>query len=251
MFPLAPDAAQQPLPAFLDPILELIEDKLPAPAFAAFETFLSNFIALSGGLISIISTLFRTDFSQWNAQTIVPPLITILAAYLALFNLYKTTRWFVRSAFFMLKWGTILSALLGGAGYFMSGWGQEVAANGLTSAAMSALLDMVNGQGRDATGGDKHRYNTRSKTRGSKPTMWDSFAQHQDWNKQEAGEQEEESEGSKLMKGIAKAAVQVLNNNGWLEAAKSVVEDATTEAKKGMDSSKGGKGKKKAGTRSR
>ncbi|TFL04863.1 hypothetical protein BDV98DRAFT_562948 [Pterulicium gracile] len=250
MFPFTQDAADQPLPAFLDPVLQLIEDKLPAPAYAAFETFLSNFIAHAGGLNTIISTLFRTDFSEWNAQTIVPPLITILVAYLALLNLYKTTRWFVRSAFFMLKWGTILSALMGGAGYFMSGWGQEVATRGFTSAAMSAILDLVNGQGRDATGGDKNRYNTRSRTRGSKPSMWDSFAQHQDWNQQEA-EHEDESEGSKLMKGIAKAAVQVLNNNGWLEAAKSVVEDATTEAKKGMDANKGGKGKKKAGSRSR
>jgi hypothetical protein len=249
MFNIAPN--EIPLPAFLDPLLEYLDNVLPEPIYSTLLTFLSHFLSLFSGLLSIITTLLRSNFSDWNAQTILPPLITVLAAYLALVNLYNTTRWFFRTTIFFLKWGAILSMLIGGASWFMATRGQDLATQGIVSVIGSTLWDVINrpeGNAADRKG--------RSRSQKRKPKAWDSFERHRQWETQADHEEggKQQNEGARIVKDIAGFAARILGNSGWLDAAKSVIEDATAEIERDGGhpmAKKKTKGKTKAGTRSR
>src|SRR6267154_831419 len=99
------DLADITLPAFLDPLLDFFAEQLPPPLYSFLISLLSHSLALFTALVSLISSLVSSKPWEWDAQTIIPPLITFLAAYLALVSLYRTTSWMVRTSFWFIKWG--------------------------------------------------------------------------------------------------------------------------------------------------
>ncbi|KAJ8077026.1 hypothetical protein PM082_001449 [Marasmius tenuissimus] len=179
--------ADIPLPVFLDPLLDYLQDNLPRPVYSFIITFASHCLAVVSASLTLISALLRTDPSQWNAQTILPPLIAFLAAYFALLSLYRTTSWMVRTSFWFIKWGTILGILFGGTSWIMAGGGNAVGAPGVASVVGGLILDMLNGDGgneraRGRSGGG----NTQRKPR---PKAWDNFQAHQEWQYDERSTQ--------------------------------------------------------------
>ncbi|EEB98901.1 hypothetical protein MPER_01509 [Moniliophthora perniciosa FA553] len=132
--------ADIPLPAFLDPLLDYLSDNLPPPIYSFIITFASHSLALISALSSLFSTLLRTNPSQWDAQTILPPLIAFLTAYLALVSVYRTTTWMVRTSFWFIKWGTILAVLFGGMGWIMGSGGNAVGGPVVTSSLASLIF---------------------------------------------------------------------------------------------------------------
>ena len=104
-----------------------------------------------------ISALFHfvsalSSAQSWDSQKILPPLITLLAAYLALVSFYRTTGWMIRTAFAFVKWGGIIATLAAGAGYFMANAGQGQGdgvglAGGILPMVGNAVFGMLSGQG--------------------------------------------------------------------------------------------------------
>ncbi|KIN96186.1 hypothetical protein M404DRAFT_67400, partial [Pisolithus tinctorius Marx 270] len=105
---------------FLDPLLDFLSDQLPPPLYTFLLSFLSHIITLLTALISLIQSLIAAKPWEWDPQTIIPPLISILAAYLALHSLYRTTGWIFRTVLWFVKWGTILAAVSAGMGWYMA-----------------------------------------------------------------------------------------------------------------------------------
>ncbi|KZT29037.1 hypothetical protein NEOLEDRAFT_1128556 [Neolentinus lepideus HHB14362 ss-1] len=213
------------LPRFLDPILDYLADTLPGPLYSLLETVLAHLIALSTSLFSLIYALVTSNPSEWDIQTILPPLITLLAAYLALISLYRTTSWMVRSSLWMVKWATILGAVFSGIGWVM---GNNAAGGaGITSAIGGILLDLLNGPGQNAAGGTRRQ--TRSQSR-QRPKLWDSFDRHFEWQYQENQDDEEGGgEVQKIVKDILGAAGTALREGAWWETLKGMMEPVTEE----------------------
>jgi len=70
-------------------------------------------------------------------------LITLLAAYLALVSIYRTTSWMVRTTVWMMKWGAILSALAAGAGWMMGN--QYAGGNNVGRGQGGGIMPNING----------------------------------------------------------------------------------------------------------
>lgn len=164
------------LPAILDPVLTYLSELLPPPLYSFLLSVLSHCLALFSALISLSSTLLTSKPWEWDTQTILPPLITFLAAWLAIVSVWRTASWMIRSSVWALKWGVIVGGLVA-----LAGWATGTGQGSMTSSLSGLVLDMINGPGRDAAGGPR----TRSRTRATKPRIWDSFQAHQDWQYQE------------------------------------------------------------------
>lgn len=250
------------LPPIFEPLLDYLSDHLPPSVLNVVETLLDYSWALTRSLIFLAYTLITTPYSSWNAEKILPPIITLFAAYLALVSFYRTTGWMIRSAFFFVKWGFILSALGAGAGYFLATGGGDgdglgaFGGGGLVPMIGGYLLDMLNGgndhQGsRGSTTPDKSRKNKKQTTRKTKsksqaqqpprPKAWENWDRHRDWQ-YNANAQEEKDPATEIQKVVGEvlgAAGRVVKESGWWEAAKGVVNDFSSQAE--------GQGKGKAG----
>ncbi|KAF8972922.1 hypothetical protein BDZ97DRAFT_1613171, partial [Flammula alnicola] len=111
------------LPAVLDPLLEYLSANLPPSLYSFVVKLLSHSFAAVSACASLGASLLSNAPGDWNAQTLLPPIITILAAYLALSSLYRTTSWLLRLIFWFMKWGTLLGIFIGGVGYLMGNAG--------------------------------------------------------------------------------------------------------------------------------
>jgi hypothetical protein len=223
-------------PEFLDPIFEYLQDNLPPTAYAVLESVLANGLALLSGLVSLTTSLIASKPWEWDAQTILPPVIVILGAYLALLNLYRTTSWMVRTGFWLAKWGTIFAALAGGVGWFMGTAGTDLARKGLMSTVGGMVLDMINGAGQNAAGGTRKqrpRSARKSESKAGRDTpkpyeSWTQFRQRQKAENPVEDNADDEhagiSEAQKIMGNIVKAAGRVMTDSGWLDMAKGIVE---------------------------
>ncbi|KAJ8468919.1 hypothetical protein ONZ45_g17065 [Pleurotus djamor] len=228
------------LPAFLDPVLDALFDRLPEPIYNLFIHFLAHALALFTALLSMLGTLLRTNPTEWDTQTILPPLITLLSAYLALVTLYRTTGWVFRTVFFFVKWGTIFAALGAAAGWYMAGAanananGNGVGTFGLAASLGSFVLDILNGQNQNAAGGTRSRSGNsrRSKARSQKqdqrkerPKPWESFDKHRNWQFQEDNKQGGGDAGyddaQQVIGNIVGAAAKVVKESWW-EVAKNM-----------------------------
>ncbi|TFK54513.1 hypothetical protein OE88DRAFT_1655219 [Heliocybe sulcata] len=211
------------LPRFLDPILDYISDHLPGPLYSFLETVLAHSIALSTALFSLIYALVSSSPSEWDAQKILPPIMTLLAAYLALSSLYRTTSWMVRSSLWMVKWGVVLGAFFAGAGWVMGNG--AAGQGGITSTIGGILLDLINGQGQDAAGGARRQTRSQSRQRAPRPKPWESFDRHREWQYQENQDDEEGgSDVQKVVQDILGAAGTVLKEGAWWETLKGMME---------------------------
>ncbi|KAF9047316.1 hypothetical protein BJ165DRAFT_1403053 [Panaeolus papilionaceus] len=160
----------------IDPILDFLAETLPSPLYSVVVKVLSHTFAAMAAASSILTSLLSTSPQNWNLQTLLPPLITLFAAYLALLSIYRTTTWFLRTVFFFVKWGGIIAALAAGAGYFMAqpgaGGGQVIP--GVGSFIFNAIFNNRN---------PTTAQNANNKARRPKP--WKSFDEHREWQYQE------------------------------------------------------------------
>lgn len=228
-------AAEISLPAFLDPVLEMLSDRLPQPVFALFINVLAHGIALFTALLSFLGVLLRTNPFEWDVQTVLPPLITLLSAYLALITLYRTTGWIFRTVLAFIKWGLIFTALGVAGGWYIAGGangGNGIGSLSLASSIGRFVLDSLNGPQENVPGNQGSRTRTTSsrssRTRGNqradRPKPWESFDRHQQWRTQNAGQDQDGGDVQQVLGSMVDVAAKVVRENGWWEAAKNTVE---------------------------
>jgi hypothetical protein len=185
------NAAYIGLPECFDYILLYIYEMLPAPIYSLLINILANSLALFTALQTLVTSLISSNPMRWDAQTVLPPLIGVFAAYLALLSLYRTTSWILRTSIWILKWGTILGALVAGAGWYMGDRMEGSIGNyGFVSNVGGFVLDVINGQGQNVVGRSKSKSRIRnshrlSRSPNKKPQIWESFERHRDWQNQE------------------------------------------------------------------
>ena len=79
-----------PLPALLDPVLDYLYDVLPPGVYDFMMSSAANLLAFGTAAYNVIVYLAGAKPWQWDAQTIIPPLIALLTAYLALLTAWRT-----------------------------------------------------------------------------------------------------------------------------------------------------------------
>ena len=177
------------LPDCFDHILLYIYETLPAPLYSFLINILANSLALFTALRTLIISLISSNPLGWNTQTVLPPLIGIFTAYLALLSLYRTTSWILRTSIWILKWSTILGALIAGAGWYMGNRMEGTIGDyGYISDVGGFVLGVINGQGQNVAGHSRSRiWNSHrlSQSRNKKPRIWESFERHREWHSQE------------------------------------------------------------------
>lgn len=172
----------QDLPAFLDPVLDYLAEHLPPSVFDAVYVALSYGLLFISAAFSFLASLPSWKPWEWDSQRILPPLISILAAYYAIVSVYRTTGWMMRMTVRLMEWGVLLGIIGAGVGWYLGTTGGQ---GGLFGAVRDAAL----GGGQERQG----RYdNARRRNR---PRPWESFNAHTQWqyNEQEARRAEEEA----------------------------------------------------------
>lgn len=162
----------QDLPAFIDPLLDYLAEHLPPSLYDTLFTVLSYGLMLVSGLFSLVSSLPSLKPWEWDAQTILPPLIMFLTAYYTLLSLYRTTSFMVRMVFRVVKWILILGLLGATAGWFAG-------TNGEAGSPLDVFRDAIQGRGAPAAG-------NRGRPRQTRPRIYESFNAHQQWRYNEA-----------------------------------------------------------------
>ncbi|KAK7057410.1 hypothetical protein R3P38DRAFT_3252521 [Favolaschia claudopus] len=218
--------ADLPLPAFLDPLLTLLSDNLPGPVYSFLINLLSHLLALCTALYALLLSLLSTHPLQWDAQTVLPPLIALLTSYLAIVSLYRTTSWMFRTSLFFIKWGTLFGGGVAALSWllFQQG-GNGLAGRGIVAGLGGIVLNLLNGDGMNAAGRPRTRSRSRkSKTGGTrinKPKPWDSFERHREWQYQENGGGAEGTDAEVVAEFLNKAG-QAVTGSKWWEVAKNV-----------------------------
>jgi hypothetical protein len=225
------DPSSIPLPAVLDPILSYLSSVLPPPFYSFLLTVLSHSLALFTALVSLCYTLLSSKPWEWDAQTIIPPLITFLAAYLALVSLYRTTSWMFQTGVWVMKWGTIIGALVAGAGWIAAQGGGggvgQLGGGGVMSFLGGLILDAINGRGQNAAGGSRSRSRTQSQSRTrSKP--WEPFQQSRGQHSSNANRNNNNNERTAgedgTVQGIIGSIIEAAEKGGWLDAARNAMD---------------------------
>jgi hypothetical protein len=217
-----------PLPGFLEPLLQIVSDNVPAPVYSIFLSVLSHSLAVITAFSSLMLSLLSTHPLQWNAQTVLPPLIALLSAYVALVSLYRTTALFLRTGFWILKWGTLFGLLIAALSWVMASTSRntEIGTFSVVSGVTGMVMDLINGQGQNAAGGSRVRRSTaRTEHRRRKPKAWDSFAQHKEWQYREE-QAVEHGTAQKMLADMLSSAENLLTGGKWWEVAKGAMSGA-------------------------
>ncbi|KAF8626866.1 hypothetical protein AX15_004684 [Amanita polypyramis BW_CC] len=209
----------------LGSLLDYLADRLPPPIYSLFFALISRSLAYLSSLITCIVALgsFRPFHS--NPQDILPPLITLLCAYLALLTAYRTTAWVIRTVIWFFKWGLILGIIFTGVGWYL----RDTTGGQGSVAHIQSLLDAINSHvpktpsgTESASGAPKTRFDPKP------PHAWDSFESHTRWredNQQNANKNEVNPE--RLMKSIIDITGGLLEQGGqWWKVAKSIMDGA-------------------------
>lgn len=200
------------LNSLVDLALDYLEDKLPPPLYSLLLNALSHLLALCTAAFRVIGSLASTHPQDWDTQTILPPIITLLAAYLALLSVYRTATWAFRLAIWFVKWGSIIGVLSMGAGWLaavthMNGEGN----NGLAD----AMSNLMNGR----SGNSHPRSRTTARTRNPVDTRpRNGFKASPDWQYQEGETQQNDAQN--IMQNIVDTAQQIFDGSGWWELSK-------------------------------
>ncbi|KAJ7124932.1 hypothetical protein C8R44DRAFT_619175 [Mycena epipterygia] len=242
--------ADLPLPAFLDPLLAYLSDSLPAPIYSFLITLLSHLLALCTALYALFLSLLATHPLQWDAQTVLPPLIALLTSYLAIVSLYRTTSWMFRTSLWFMKWGTIVGGIVAASSWlFLQQDGNALAGRGIAAGVGSLILNLINGDGRNAAGGPRTRSQSakqakKPRTRLRKPKPWDSFERHREWQFQENEGAANDGGVQDVFGNIMEAAGNAVKESGWWEVAKGIMGEGNSEPESGRQ-------KRKANTKTR
>jgi hypothetical protein len=228
-----------PIPAIFDPIFTYLADTLPPPLYNFILNFLSHCLALLYGFSSLLASLLSKSPSEWDVQTLLPPLISLLAAYLALASIYRTTTWMIRTTFCLMKWGIILGVLVAGMCWYIGVTQTGGGVNGLLSHLGHTALEMFNGYSRNALGGERNSQSRTTSTRRPKP--WESFNHHREWQYRE--DQTETDQGSDLktlFDNLMGVTGQLLREDSqWWLAMKRMMESASDESGQAAEESSG------------
>ncbi|KAF5370696.1 hypothetical protein D9758_002079 [Tetrapyrgos nigripes] len=216
------------LPEFFDPLLSYLSDVLPGPAYSLLISFLSHVLAIISALFSLWSSLLSTSPAQWDTQMVLPPLIALLSAYLALYSLYRTTTFMLRTSLWFIKWGTILASLAAMSAWFMGG-GNAVANGGIVSNLGVFVLDMINGE----------KSSRRTHPKKPRPKPWESFEAHSSWQYQEAHTGEKDSQ--QVIEELISAAGVKIKETNWWSVVQSIVD--RNAANEGEDDRRAGRSK--------
>ena len=192
-------------PSLSHPLLKFIATYLPTSFYPPLLTLLSHLFATATALSRLWNSFFSQIPTDWNIQAFLPAIISILAVYLALASLYRTTSWVLRTSIWFIKWGTIISILLAGASYYM---GNDVVVEnrGIIPDIGRYMMNLANGgHGSENWGKVKSR-----QKRKQKPKVWESFERLYEWQYQEVNNAQVESEN--LMSMIAGTADGVVKN---------------------------------------
>lgn len=196
----------------LGPLLNFLSEHLPPPLYSLVVRALSHLLAGLTAVSQLCLTLLSNSPTSWNAQALLPPIITILAAYLALASIYRTTTWLARVMFWFLKWGTLFGIVMAGAGYFMASAGNAVGNQG----PMPMLAGFVANLFDDKSRPQSKRKPRQTKSKTKRPKAWDSFDLHREWQYQQDDEvQDQTPDIRKLMDMVVGAAGQVFQGNWW------------------------------------
>jgi hypothetical protein len=220
---------------FLDPVLDFLSDRLPPPLYSILVRVLSHVFAVTTTALRLLGSLISKGPQEWDLQNILPPILTLLAAYLALASAYRTTTWLFKLTIFCLKWGFVVGILSMGAGWLVA----------MKDDANSALGN-TNGR----TGGtSRSTVKTRSRvTGGKKYSPFDKFDEAGGWQYQEPRkDQEILSDAQNFIQNIVGTANQVLENTGFWEVAKVMagVQEPQIQ-RKGKSQRKAGQSKTKS-----
>ncbi|CCM05693.1 uncharacterized protein FIBRA_07924 [Fibroporia radiculosa] len=230
------DAPSSAVPDFFDPLLDYLSSILPPTVYAILTTLISYTLSLAMSSFSLVKGIVSSPPSSWDAQTILPPLITFLAAYLALVSLYRTTSWMIRTGIWVVKWGFILSVLAASAGWMLgsaqANGGNDIGGlvtGGVLPAVGGMLLDMLNGQ--NTAGGPRPgSRSSRAKTQREKaprPKAWETWDKHREWEYSENAQAEADGRSAEgnVLGDIMGAIGRTVVEGGWWETAKGVVGD--------------------------
>ena len=173
------DPLQIPVPEFLNPLFSYISSCLPAPVSSALLTLITHGLAFLSALLGLGTALISTNPSDWDAQRILAPLITLLAAYLALASAVRTATWFVRTAAWLIKWGIVAAAASA-----ILAWSLGAVGGGgvIVPSLIAMVSDMFNGRWKDAAAGGSRSSYQRARPL---PHAWDSFEEHWEWQFEE------------------------------------------------------------------
>jgi hypothetical protein len=237
-----------PIPELFDPVLSFLSSNLPPPAYSFILSFLSHSIALFASLLTLASTLISTKPWEWDTRSLLPPLISLFAAYLALLSLYRTASWIFRVSVWFVKWGAIFAALIAGVRWYATNTNGVAIhrAGGFASELSGLLVDMLNVNGQAQGQRAARHFHTkpstsRDRTKG-KPKPWHSFAQHRGWQEENAGGGDD-GNVQKIIGEIVGAAGQAMKDSRWWEAARSVVQRVGEDPVNGQPPKANSKGK--------
>ncbi len=233
-FAIDDDAVQN----VLNYLFSFLSTVLPAPIYSIVASLITHSLSVFIALLNFVYTLASAQ--NWDAQKVLPPLITLLAAYLALVSFYRTTGWMIRTMFWFVKWGGILAALSAGAGYFMANGGANGVGpfngGGLLSFFGNTLLGLMGGGGSDGQSGRAGPSRSRTGAKAKKPTQkqrdkpkaWESWDKHRDWkySPDTAGRDDAARLGEEVQEAVQKVTGLVRDTlgTGWWNAVKSAVE---------------------------
>lgn len=210
----------QDLPTFLDPLLDYLADHLPAPIYDTLFTVFSYGLLLASGAFSLLTTLPSWKPWEWDAQKVLPPLISVLAAYYTLLSIYRTTGWMVRTAFWVVKW-TVIAGILGAS----FGW---LSANGDGQNGLSSIFgSLQNQEGARRTG------RSGARSRNGRPRPWEFFEAHQQWqyNERDQHQAQEQNAVSNVLQYIAGIAGRAMGGRAYevIDGVKHILDVAQGE----------------------
>ncbi|PPQ89490.1 hypothetical protein CVT25_012162 [Psilocybe cyanescens] len=225
-------------PDFLVPVLEYLSDVLPPPLYSILVKVLSHSLAALTAISQLCASLLSDHPSNWHAQALLPPIITIIVAYLALMSLYRTTSWLIRLMFWCIKWGSLFGIFMAGVGYFMGNAGGN--AVGLQG-ALPVLGNLISTLLDDKEHSSRHRQkkSRKSKPKSRRPKAWDSFDAHQQWQYQENQGRDENPQMQQVMDMVTSAAGKIFTGNWWNTAENIVKNTPKPDQSKKSAKSKG------------
>lgn len=220
----------------MDLARQTLHDVLPKALYHVLETIYLKSVSLPEWYSGLTKPSATDVIATLNLQSTLPPLISILIIYFAILSLYRTTRFFVRSTVFLVKWGAMIGAAGAALGY-------------ITNAVVP-----------DAFGAFSRSNTVAWSRRGkpfhsARPRIWESFGQHQRWREEQSGESAYVSDAGRvareMVEKILDATQQATDPKEWWRtltemAAKTVIGREFADPNNRKRSSNVGKGKAKS-----
>lgn len=224
-----------PLPDFLNPLLDYIQDNVPAPVYSLLLNFLSHALALFSAVFNLAASMLSKNPMHWDAQTVIPPVIAVLTAYLALISLYRTTSWMFRTSIWFLKWGTIFGALIAATGWVMGSRSSDIGSASVLSGLGGLAWQAFMGE----TTKRPQRSSRRRREKRPNRKVWERFETEQEQEQSEPGDLVD------VLKQVFLSAEQIMASGNWWEAARAAAglknEDVGTDSRKAEARTKGSK----------